>query len=228
MVNSNSVSTLALFITTQNLLEWFPMQGIFAVYKPKGPTSHDVINQLRRKTGVRKIGHAGTLDPLASGVLVVGVGREATKQLGAVARKEKEYLAKIRLGMTSTTDDEEGEKTKTKVAGIPTIVEIKKAVAKFEGEILQTPPIYSAIKIKGKEAYKLARKGQTPELKPRKVLIKEIEILNYEWPYLELRFVTGPGVYIRALARDIGKELKVGGYLAELERTRVGKFTLDK
>ena len=203
-------------------------KGIFAVYKPKGPTSHDIINKLRRETGVKKIGHAGTLDPLASGILVVGIGREATKQLGNIVKKEKEYLAKIRLGMTSTTADEEGVKTEIKIVGkIPTLGEIKKAVAKFKGEILQTPPIYSAIKIKGKAAYKLARQGQTPELTPRKALVKEIEILNYEWPYLKIRAVTGPGVYIRALARDIGKALKTGGYLAELERTRVGEFTKE-
>lgn len=207
------------------------MKGIFAVYKPKGPTSHDIIDKLRKKTGVKKIGHAGTLDPLASGVLVVGVGREATKQLGNIVKKEKEYLAKIRLGMTSTTDDEEGEKVVvvalSNAKRLLKVPEVEKAVLKFRGEILQTPPIYSAVKVKGKEAYKLARKGQTPKLKPRKVLIKEIEILNYKWPYLKLRVVTGPGVYIRALARDIGKTLKTGGYLAELERTRVGDFTKE-
>ena len=207
------------------------MKGIFAVYKPKGPTSHDIIDKLRKKTGVKKIGHAGTLDPLASGVLVVGVGREATKQLGNIVKKEKEYLAKIRLGMTSTTDDEEGEKVVvvalSNAKRLLKVLEVEKAVLKFRGEILQTPPIYSAVKVKGKEAYKLARKGQTPKLKPRKVLIKEIEILNYKWPYLKLRVVTGPGVYIRALARDIGKTLKTGGYLAELERTRVGDFTKE-
>jgi len=210
-------------------------RGIFAVYKPKGPTSHDIIDQLRRKTGIKKIGHAGTLDPLASGVLVVGVGREATKKLGDVVKKEKEYLAKIRLGMTSTTDDEEGEKVgrngtdyRISPTKIPKLEEIRGVVAKFKGEILQTPPIYSAIKLKGTPAYKLVRQGKTPKLEPRKVLIKEIEILKYEWPYLELRVVTGPGVYIRALARDIGEELKVGGYLTELERTRVGDFTLQR
>ncbi len=204
------------------------MQGIFAVYKPKGPTSHDIINKLRRETGIKKIGHAGTLDPLASGVLVVGIGREATKQLGSIVKKEKEYLAKIKLGETSTTDDEEGVKTEIKMVGkIPTLGEVKKAIAKFKGEILQTPPIYSAVKVKGQEAYKLARKGQTPKLEPRKALIKEIEILNYQWPYLEVRVVTGPGVYIRSLARDIGKTLKTGGYLAELERTRVGEYTKE-
>lgn len=204
------------------------MEGIFAVYKPKGPTSHDIINQLRKKTGVKKIGHAGTLDPLASGVLVVGIGREATKKLGSIVKKEKEYLAKIRLGMESTTDDEEGEKTKTKIPKPPKFEEVQEAVAKFEGQIPQTPPIYSAIKVQGQEAYKLARKGQTPKLEPRKVLIKEIEVLNYKWPYLKLRAVTGPGVYIRSLARDIGQALKTGGYLADLERTRVGDFTKEK
>ena len=204
------------------------MKGIFAVYKPKGPTSNDILQKLRRITGVKKIGHAGTLDPLASGVLVVGVGREATKRLGEVVKKEKEYIARIKLGETSTTDDEEGEKTKVKVPKIPNLEEIQKAIANFKGEILQTPPIYSAVKIKGQEAYKLARKGQKPKLEPRKVLIKEIEILGYKWPYLKLRVVTGPGVYIRSLARDLGRELKTGGYLADLERTRVGDFTKEE
>lgn len=204
------------------------MKGIYAVYKPKGPTSHDVIDQLRRETGVRKIGHAGTLDPLASGVLVVGVGRENTKKLGQIVKKEKEYLAKIRLGITSTTDDEEGQKKKVKVLEIPNYKEIEGAVAKFEGEILQTPPIYSAVKVNGVPAYKLARQGKTPQLEPRQILIKEIKILKYQWPYLKLRVVTGPGVYIRALARDIGQRLKTGAYLTELERIRVGNFTKDE
>ena len=204
------------------------MKGIYAVYKPKGPTSHDVIDQLRRETGVRKIGHAGTLDPLASGVLVVGVGRENTKKLGQIVKKEKEYLAKIRLGITSTTDDEEGQKKKVKVLEIPNYKEIEGAVAKFEGEILQTPPIYSAVKVNGVPAYKLARRGKTPQLEPRQILIKEIKILKYQWPYLKLRVVTGPGVYIRALARDIGQRLKTGAYLTELERIRVGNFTKDE
>ena len=216
-------------------------KGIYAVYKPKGPTSHDIVDRLRKETGVKKIGHAGTLDPLASGVLVVGVGREATKKLSQIVKKEKEYLARIRLGMTSATDDEEGEKLEVlqkhhapasrnckdhriSLPGIPNFEEVQKVVAKFEGKILQTPPIYSAVKVKGQEAYKLARRGQTPNLKPREVEIKEIEILKYEWPYLHLRVVTGPGVYIRSLARDIGELLKTGGYLADLERIRVGDF----
>jgi len=200
------------------------MEGIFAVYKPKGPTSHDVIERLRKETGIKKIGHAGTLDPLASGVLVVGVGREATKRLATIVKKEKEYLAVIKLGETSTTDDEEGQKKESPISKKPNYKEVERVVQKFEGKILQTPPAYSAVKIKGKEAYKLARRGQKPNLGPRPVEIKEIKILKYQWPYLKLKVTTGPGVYIRSLARDIGRELETGAYLAELERTRVGDF----
>lgn len=201
--------------------------GIYAIYKPKGPTSNDVLEELRRITGIRRIGHAGTLDPLASGVLVVGIGKVGTKALAKFVKSEKEYLAKIRLGVESSTDDEEGEKTEINVKKIPTRGEVEKVVSRFEGEITQMPPIYSAIKVKGQEAYKLARSGVEPELKPRKVVIKKLETLNYEWPHLELRAVTGSGVYIRALARDIGRELGTGGYLTDLERTRVGDFTRE-
>lgn len=201
------------------------MEGIFGVWKPKGPTSHDIINKIRRITGVKRVGHAGTLDPLASGVLVVAVGREATKKLGEVVQKEKEYLATIRLGLESTTDDEEGTKTEFTVAEPPTAAKVTACVKKFQGKISQRPPIFSAIKIKGTPAYKLARGLQKVLIKSREVEIKEIEVLKYDWPVLKLRVVTGPGVYIRSLARDIGAKLKTGGYLADLERTRVGEFT---
>jgi tRNA pseudouridine55 synthase len=200
------------------------MQKIIAIYKPKGPTSNDVVQELKRITG-EKVGHAGTLDPLAEGVLVVGIGREATKSLSAEVKKEKEYLAKIKLGETSTTDDEEGEKTVTDIADTPDKADIRNTINKFIGKIKQIPPVFSAVKIEGKEAYKFARKGVKPLLLERDAEVKEIEILGYEWPFLELRVVTGPGVYVRALARDIGKELKVGAYLAGLKRTRVGGFT---
>lgn len=201
---------------------------LFAVYKPRGITSNGVLNILRRFYGTKKIGHAGTLDPLAKGVLVVAVGREATKKLWEWVKKEKEYLATIRLGIESVTDDAEGIKTKFNVQKKPTKEEIKMALKKFEGIISQIPPIYSAIKIKGKEAYKFARKGQEVILKPRKAEIKKIILLKYHWPYLKLKVITGPGVYIRSLARDLGKKLKTGGYLFNLERTRVGDFTKAK
>ena len=155
------------------------MQGIFGIYKPKGPTSNDIVQNIKRIVGGDKVGHAGTLDPLAEGVLVVGVGREATKKLGIEVKKEKEYLAKIKLGETSETDDEEGGKTFVSDRK-PDISEIKEAIKKFIGNIKQIPPIYSAIKVSGKEAYKFARKGEKPVLLERAAEIKEIEILEYE------------------------------------------------
>lgn len=206
---------------------------ILAVYKPKGPTSHDIINKIRRLTGVKKVGHAGTLDPLAKGVLVIGIGRQSTKQLSQIVAKEKEYLGTIRLGATSATDDAEGP-ISSKQENIKTLKQkinkkiIKEILKKFTGHIQQTPPIFSALKIKGKTAYKLARQGQIPNLKPRAVEIKKIQLVTYKWPYLKIKVVTGPGVYIRSLARDIGQELQTGGYLSSLERVRVGVFTKNK
>ncbi len=191
-----------------------------------------MIDMLRKITGEQRIGHAGTLDPLASGVLVVGVGRDATRKLGEVVKKEKEYIADIFLGMESVTDDAEGEKIphydgrhNERTVGI---AEVEKAVKNFTGKILQVPPVYSAIKVKGQKAYEAARQGKDIQLEPRLVEIKNIEILKYDWPHLILKVTTGPGVYIRALARDIGRELKVGAYLFDLERTRVGQFTKDE
>lgn len=201
---------------------------ILAIYKPKGPTSNQLLTQVKKITGIKKVGHAGTLDPLASGVLVVALGRQSTKKISEMVKKEKEYIAKIKLGSNSTTDDEEGEKTDWEIKKIPTLIGIKKIIKKFVGKISQVPPIYSAIKISGQEAYKLARKGKTVELKPREVEIKSIKLLNYHWPFLEIQVVTGPGVYIRSLARDLGRDLNTGGYLKELERTRVGDFTKDQ
>ena len=203
-------------------------EGIFAVYKPKGITSNDAVQIVKRQAGGKKTGHAGTLDPLAEGVLVVGVGREATKQLSEIVKKEKEYLAVVKFGETSSTDDAEGEKIEIKVKNIPEIIDIEKAIKKFQGNIMQIPPVFSAIKVNGREAYKLARAGREVEMKPREIEIKKIDITDYKWPVLKLKVVTGPGAYIRALARDIGDELGVGGYLADLERTRVGQFIAEE
>lgn len=203
------------------------IKNIFAVWKPKGPTSNDILNQIRKIAGTKHVGHAGTLDPLAEGILVVGIGREATKKLKEAVSAEKEYIADIFLGANSTTDDEEGVKTHTNKLENVRMFDIEKALKKFTGNITQTPPIYSAIKIAGREAYKYARKGQCVEIKPREVEIKSIEILKYSWPLLTLKITTGPGVYIRSLARDLGNKLGVGGYLAGLIRTRVGTFTKE-
>ncbi|NCD01209.1 tRNA pseudouridine(55) synthase TruB [bacterium] len=204
------------------------MKELFAIYKPKGPSSNQMLNCLRKFLDTKKIGHAGTLDPLASGILVIGVGREATKQLPNAVNGKKEYLAKIKLGISSTTYDEEGEKTiiyNNNDLNID-INKIKGILKKFVGKIQQEPPIYSAIKINGQSAYKLARKGKIDKLKSREVEIEDIELLSFSWPFLEIRVTTAKGVYIRSLAKDIGDKLKTTAYLAELERTRVGNFDL--
>jgi tRNA pseudouridine55 synthase len=200
---------------------------IFAVYKPIGSTSHDVLQRLRRAAGTKKIGHAGTLDPLAEGVLVVAIGRESTKKLSAETAKEKEYRAEITLGATTTTDDKEGIHINGKKKKL-NLQEIKEVVRLFIGIHPQAPPRYSAIKIRGVEAYKRARKGEQFTIKARNAYIKEIAIEAYAWPILTIRAVTGPGVYIRSLARDIGEKLGTGAYLSGLIRTRVGMWTIDK
>lgn len=200
---------------------------ILAVWKPIGPSSNQFLNQIKKLIKIKKVGHAGTLDPLASGILVIAIGRESTKKLSKEVAKEKEYEAVIKLGEESSTDDEEGKKTFWKINSPPLFSEVQKVVSSFTGLINQTPPQYSAVKIAGKEAYKYARIGQKVKIKSRKVLIKNIEIINYNYPYLEIRVITGPGVYIRTLSKDIGKKLATGGHIADLERTRVGEFTKE-
>jgi len=199
---------------------------IFAIYKEKGPTSRDVVNKVKKIKKEKKVGHAGTLDPLAEGVLVIGVGRESTKKLHTEEFDEKEYLATIELGKESSTDDEEGEKKIINIHKKPKKKEIEKILLIFIGEILQRPPEFSAVKIKGREAYKYARKGVPVKPQKRKVSIKKIDLINYKHPFLKIKVETGKGVYIRSLARDIGKKLLVGGYLKKLTRTRVGRFNI--
>ncbi|OGY46372.1 MAG: tRNA pseudouridine(55) synthase TruB, partial [Candidatus Buchananbacteria bacterium RIFCSPHIGHO2_01_FULL_47_11b] len=171
------------------------MSALLAINKPVGPTSHDVLQTLRRITGEKRIGHAGTLDPLASGVLVVGIGRDATKQLDEAVQKEKEYLATITLGETSTTDDAEGLITKYQspitnhqlpITKQPTKKEVAVVLKEFIGSIKQVPPPYSAVKIRGQEAYKRARRGEKLNMPPRDVDIFSIELISYDYPTLVL------------------------------------------
>jgi len=199
-------------------------EGIHIFWKPKGISSNGFLKQIRKITGIRKVGHAGTLDPLAEGILVVGIGK-GTKLLTDITGAEKEYLAIARLGVTSETDDEEGIKTEAEVTITPARADVLRALFSFQDETEQIPPGYSAIKINGQEAYKLARGGVSPIMKSRPAQIKEIELISYEWPFVSFRIVTGPGVYIRAVARDLGAKLGVGGYLASLQRIRVGAWT---
>ncbi len=221
------------------------IEGIFAIYKEEGVTSHDVVDAVRRLTRQKRVGHAGTLDPCAKGVLVVGVGRAATKTLHLVVGAEKEYLARIKLGWRSTTDDREGKKeevfrktddggqrtedgTASSHAETPSTEQVRQTLARFQGVIEQRPPIFSALKIGGRAAYKLARAARAVELPARRVEVKEIELLGYDWPYVDVRIVTGPGFYVRSLARDLGEALGTGAYLEQLERTRVGTYTKEQ
>lgn len=202
---------------------------IFSVNKPVGITSHDVINRLRKKLGIRKIGHAGTLDPFASGVLVIGTEKD-TKRLHEIVGQEKEYVATIEFGRSTDTYDITGKMLEESDAwGKISLSQISNLlVTKFTGEILQIPPAFSAKKIKGRKAYELARKGISVNLRPHKVLVKSIEILNWNPPELKIRILTGPGVYIRSIAHDLGQNLNCPAFLKILERTRVGKFTIKE
>ena len=202
--------------------------GIYNIFKPAGPTSHDIINQVRKMSGEKRVGHAGTLDPFAEGVLIVAVSREYTKKLGQFLKQDKTYRTTVRLGAESDTFDLTGKIKNIDVKQKPSKKEILKTLDKFIGEIEQIPPSFSAIKIKGKKAYELARKGIAPNLKPRKVKIHSIKILKYKWPYLEIETKVSSGTYIRSLAHDLGQTLKIGGYLEKLVRIKTGSFNLQK
>ncbi len=203
-------------------------EGLWIINKPSGPTSHDIINYLRKSTGIKKIGHAGTLDPLASGVLIVAVGRKYTKQISQFVKLDKKYIAKLYLGAESDTYDKEGKIIFTKNLIGPDIKKIKIVLKGFIGEQEQIPPMFSAKKYKGKKLYELARQGIKIKRKPVKINIYDLELLNYSWPFLTIKVHCSSGTYIRSLACDIGKKLGCGAYLEELERTAVGDFTIKE
>lgn len=207
-----------------------PEPGLVVVDKPGGMTSHDVVGRLRRYFGTRKVGHAGTLDPMATGVLVVGIER-ATKMLGLLALETKSYEATIRLGQTTTTDDAEGETTATADASGVTDEAIDAGVAALTGDIDQVPSAVSAIKVDGSRAYERVRSGEEVELASRRVTISRFEVLERvrSGEVVDLVVVVdcSTGTYIRALARDLGAALGVGGHLTALRRTTVGPFGLD-
>jgi tRNA pseudouridine55 synthase len=203
--------------------------GLVVVDKPAGMTSHDVVARVRRAVGTRKVGHAGTLDPMATGVLVIGVDR-ATRILGHLTLTEKSYDATVRLGATTTTDDAEGEVVATASATGITEDVVRTALRSFEGPIMQVPSSVSAIKVDGKRAYARARSGEQVELAPRPVTVHELAASDFrregDCLDLRLRIRCSSGTYIRAIARDLGAALGVGGHLTELRRTAVGPFTL--
>ncbi|MFG0244582.1 MAG: tRNA pseudouridine(55) synthase TruB [Phycisphaerales bacterium JB052] len=210
-----------------------PIEGVIVVDKPLGMSSMQVCAKIRGKLKAGgapkrvKVGHGGTLDPLATGVLVVLMGK-ATKRCDQVMVGVKQYETTIDLSRLSSTDDLEGEMTGVEVEREPTLEEVRMACDRWTGEVMQTPPMYSAIKVDGQRAYAMARRGETVELKARPVQIDAIEILSYQWPMLTLEITCGKGTYIRSLGRDIGAEIGVGGVLTALRRTRVGRFTIDE
>lgn len=201
---------------------------ILLINKPVGITSHDVVDKVREATNERRVGHAGTLDPFAEGLLIVLVGRESTKRQAEFMKLDKVYEATFVLGEERDTDDVTGKKRQiaNRKSQIVQKQKIEGVLQKFVGEIDQMPPAYSAKKIKGKKAYELARAGIEPELKPKKITIYSLEILDYQWPELKIRTKVSSGTYIRALARDMGRELGVGAYVKELRRTKIGKYEL--
>jgi tRNA pseudouridine55 synthase len=205
--------------------------GLVVVDKPSGVTSHDVVARCRRIFSTRKVGHAGTLDPMATGVLVVGIER-ATKILGLLTATDKSYAATIRLGQTTSTEDADGEVLQTVSAAGVADADIEAAVAALRGDISQIPSAVSAIKVGGKRAYQLAREGQTVELAARPVRICRFEVRDVrrsaDLVDVDVEVDCSSGTYIRALARDIGAALGVGGHLTALRRTRVGMFGLDE
>ena len=200
--------------------------GLVVVDKPGGMTSHDVVARVRRLASTRKVGHAGTLDPMATGVLVLGVNR-ATRLLGHLMLTEKSYDATIRLGVATTTDDAEGEVLSTAATDDVHEAAIRRVLAGFVGEIEQVPTAVSAIKVDGVRAYKRVRDGEQVELEPRRVTIHELTVQDVSGPDVRITVRCSSGTYIRAIARDAGAALGVGGHLIALRRTAVGEFGLD-
>ncbi len=199
------------------------MNGIIVIDKPSGWTSHDVIGKLRRLLGEKRIGHSGTLDPMATGVLPVFVGR-ATRAVEFLDGADKEYLAGLRLGVSTDTQDITGTVLREQPQSV-TQSELEAVLQRFRGPILQLPPMYSAVKIGGKKLYELARKGVEAERKPRNITIHELTIEGFEDGEFILRVVCSKGTYIRTLCSDIGDALGCGGTLSSLRRTRAGEFT---
>ncbi|MBS1597958.1 MAG: tRNA pseudouridine(55) synthase TruB [Bacteroidetes bacterium] len=200
---------------------------VLLIDKPLHWTSADVVRKIRNAIKIKKVGHAGTLDPLATGLLILCTGK-FTKRINEFMAQEKEYTGSFTLGAVTPTYDLESEPQDFKDISHLTQADVREVITQFKGEILQTPPIYSAIKKDGKRAYELARRGEDVELEPRKIQIKQFEITSVEFPKAEFRVVCSTGTYIRSLANDVGSFLGCGAYLSSLCRTRIGEFTLDQ
>ena len=204
-----------------------PPAGLFCVAKPAGVTSRAVVDEVSRLTRARRVGHAGTLDPLATGVLLVCLG-PATRLVPLAQSLRKHYLARFELGKTSDTDDCTGEVTVVDRAPLPTRAELERLLPRYTGVISQVPPQYSAIKLGGRRAYDLARQGEEAPLEPRPVEVHALRLRSFESPSFELEIECGSGTYVRSIGRDLGRELGCGALMTSLERTAIGHFTLDR
>lgn len=199
------------------------MDGLLIINKPRGWTSHDVVAKLRGILGIRKIGHTGTLDPDATGVLCMCIGK-ATRLAGYLSEDEKEYRAVMKLGVTTDTQDATGKVIKETVGFNIMREDVEDALRKFSGKIVQTPPMYSAIKLGGVPLYRLARKGMEVSRRPREVFIRDIKLLDFSLPFVEFEVTSSKGTYIRTLCADIGDYLGVGAHMWRLERLRSGDY----
>jgi len=202
------------------------LDGLLVVDKPVGLSSMDVVRRVRRAAGHCKTGHGGTLDPLATGVVVCCLGR-ATKLVESLMAGTKVYEAVVDLSAFTPTDDREGPREEVVVTTPPTRDMVDAACDALTGVIEQRPPAYSALHVGGQRAYELARRGEAVELPPREVRVDAMEVSGYDWPRLSLRITCGKGTYIRSLARDLGVKLGTGGHLASLRRTAVGRYTIE-
>lgn len=203
------------------------LHGFLVINKPAGWTSFDVVARVRRLVGVRKVGHAGTLDPAATGVLPVAVGH-ATRVLEYLSATDKTYLAEVTFGVETDSHDRDGEVTATRDASFLTSELVEQALTGFRGEITQIPPMHSALKVKGQRLYDLARRGEEIEREPRSLVINSLILEDWQPPVATLLVDCSKGTYIRALARDLGAVTGTGAYLSALVRTRTGPFTLDQ
>jgi tRNA pseudouridine55 synthase len=205
-----------------------PRPGVLLLDKPVGPTSHDVVQRVRRLAGTRRVGHAGTLDPAASGLLVLGIGA-ATRLLPYLVGLDKSYLATVRLGFATTTDDAEGEPLGPPAPVTDEVLgRVPDVLASFTGEQDQVPSAVSAVHVGGRRAHELVRAGEAVDLAPRRVMISRIDLLGIRGGDLEVVVDCSSGTYIRALARDVGAALGVGGHVTALRRTRVGPLTVEE
>lgn len=207
------------------------MNGLLLVDKPKGISSFGVVSRIRgtikAHTGQKlKVGHSGTLDPAATGLLVIAIGKY-TKRIPELIKQDKTYEVTMTLGQASSTGDSEGEITKISDK-VPSLDNLKKTIMSFEGDIMQTPPKYSAIKINGQRAYKLAREGREVKIEPRPARVNSIKLTGYNYPGVDFVADVGSGTYIRSLVEDIGDDLSIGAYMSDLRRTKIGSFDLIK